>query len=331
MVAVETALVVGCGSIGTRHARNLLRLGLEVSLYDIDADRRDSLGKELQIDTQTTLKDGLDENPDIVVIATPNNHHLKPARAAVAAGCSLFVEKPLSHNANGVEELVNKIQSNNLVSMIGCNLRFHPAINQIKELLNENKIGNTISARIEGGSYLPDWHPDENYRNMYSAKEGVGGALLDYIHELNYSRWFFGKPIRVSGMLGSDSSLDIETEDTASLLLRFDTDTIVQFHLDYVQRPYSRSCHIIGDNGTIKWTWDNPSVRRYNPEAENWLTELEFNTWKPNEMYLDMMEHFIQCVRTNTDPTSTIADGWRDLQLALAAKESHRTNSHVDL
>ena len=59
--------------------------------------------------------------------------------------------------------------------MIGCNLRFFPPISKIKKLIEQNKIGKIISVQIENGSYLPDWHPYEDYRKGYAAKKKLGG------------------------------------------------------------------------------------------------------------------------------------------------------------
>lgn len=189
-----------------------------------------------------------------------------------------------------------------------------------------------VSARIEGGSYLPDWHPDEDYREMYSAKSEVGGALLDYIHKVNYARWDFGEIKTVTAMLGKDSNLDIETEDTAALVTRTSDNVIVEFHLDCVQRDYSRSYYVIGEEGTIRWEWGDKSVRRYDPEDEIWITEDIWDESRDiNQMYVDEVQHFISCVEQGGETVSPIQDGYRDLQVALAAKESASSGSHISL
>ncbi len=331
MAHVDTALIVGCGSIGSRHARNLSSIGVDVSLYDTNQNRTNKIAREVDGEPRDTLTAGLQSDPDVVFVTTPSNHHIDPAQKAAAAECDLFIEKPLSHTKDGVKKLVDTINRKNLTTMIGSNMRFHPAIKTAKRLLNENRIGKLVSARIEAGSYLPDWHPQEDYQKMYSAKKGVGGALLDYIHEINYARWLFGEITTVSAMFGASSSLKIETEDTASLITQTDTEMLVEFHLDYIQRAYSRSYHIIGEEGTIRWEWGKPSVQRYDPQVEEWITEAEWPDWETNQMYLDEIEHFLSCVNNKMRTRSPITEGYRDLEIVLAAKESSSTSKHITI
>ncbi len=331
MTRGNSALVVGCGSIGTRHAQNLSLLGVDVSLYDVDSSRAEAVAKKVDGTPHDSLTAGLEPNPDMAVIATPSNHHTTPARTAADAGCDLFIEKPLSNTIDQLPALLEVIDEQDLTTMIGCNMRFHPAITTAKECLDDGRIGTIVSARIEGGSYLPDWHPAEDYRGMYSAKKGVGGSLLDFIHEINYAQWLFGGITAVSAMFGDSSSLEIETEDTAALISRTATETIVEFHLDYVQRDYSRSYHIIGEQGTLRWEWEQSAVRRYDPQNDTWITEAAWDDWNMNQMYIDEMEHFMSCVEDARETISSIRDGYSDLEVALAAKESASSGEHVTI
>jgi predicted dehydrogenase len=331
MSQAESALIVGCGSIGSRHAQNLSSLGVDVCLFDIDHERAKSLAKEVDGEPVDNLEAGLQSDPGTVFITTPSNHHTAPAKKAANAGCDLFIEKPLSNTTNGVAELVELIEEHDLTTMIGCNMRFHPAIQTAKECLEDDRIGTVVSARIEGGSYLPDWHPEEDYREMYSAKKGVGGATLDYIHEINYAQWLFGEITAVSAMLGDASSLDIETEDTAAVVSRTATNQIIEFHLDYVQRKYSRSYHIVGEEGTLRWEWEQPTVQRYDPHDETWIAESAWDNWEMNQMYVDEIEHFLSCVENNRETVSPVRQGYRDLKVALAAKESASSERHVTI
>jgi len=313
-MTAETALLVGCGSIGSRHAQNLSKTGVDVTAFDIDPEQRHALAVDINCNTVDSLEAGLDANPDIVFVCTPSNHHIDPARQAAEAGIDLFVEKPLSNTVDGVSALVNATERRNLVTMAGCNKRFHPAIRTVKQLLDDGAIGDVVSARIESGSYLPDWHPWEDYREMYSAKAGVGGALLDFIHGINYGRWFFGDANDVSGMLSAESSLEIETEDTASLIARHEGDVQCEYHFDYVQRVPSLSGIIVGESGTIRWE-----------------TEQTYADWETNDMYVDMLDHFLACVDSRKPTTSPLREGMKDLEMALAAKQSNQEGSHVEL
>lgn len=327
----NSAFVIGCGSIGERHAKNLEAFGVELLVFDIDEQKRDEVAAKVGAETVESVMAGLERNPNMAFVCTPSDHHIQPAQQAADAGCDLFVEKPLSNTAAGVEKLLETIDRENLVSMVGCNYRFHPAMRTVKQLLDADAVGHIVSSHIGMGSYLPDWHPWEDYREMYSAKEGVGGTLLDMIHGINYGRWFFGDAELVTGILGHQSSLEIETEDTANLIVRYENGIQCNYEFDYIQRTPSRSGHIVGEEGTIRWGHGEKSVRRYDVDSEEWVIECSYKDWDLNQMYIDMTEHFLNCVEERATPTSPLTEGWNDLRLALAAKESSESGEHVEL
>lgn len=331
MEPTETALVVGGGSIGRRHTRNLQKLGVDVAVVDQAAEVRSELAADLEVTTFAEFSEGLDsENPDIVVVSTPNRFHLDVAIEAARAGCHLFIEKPLSHEMAGVADLEAVVSERNLISLIGCNLRFHPEIKKIRELLQNNIIGSVVAARIEGGSYLPGWFPDTDYKESYSAREDLGGGvILDYIHEINYGRWFFGEFETVSAMAGQQSQLEIETNDVAGILAKTSGGEICEFHLDYVQREYSRSCHIIGEKGTIRWSWADEQVEWYVTDENTWHSFNRPDDWTVNDMYLDEMEHFVSSVQSSDETICPISCGRNDLAVGLAARKSAKTGRHV--
>ena len=333
MGVTETALVVGGGSIGQRHTQNLQQLGVDVAVVDPATEVRKELASDLGVTTFAEVSVGIDaENPDIVVVCTPNRFHVPNAIEAARAGCDLFIEKPLSHEMAGVAELETVVAEQELRSLVGCNLRFHPKIKKIRELLQDDVVGSIVAARIEGGSYLPEWFPESDYRQSYSAREDLGGGvILDYIHEINYARWFFGEFETVSAMAGQQSQLDIETNDIAGILARTSEGTICEFHLDYVQREYSRSCHIIGEEGTIRWSWPDEQVEWYVADEDTWYSFDRPDEWSTNEMYLDEMEHFLSCVRADEQTTCPISCGRNDLAVALAARQSATDGQHIYL
>jgi len=326
-------LVVGGGSIGRRHAENLCALGAEVAVVETDADVRTTLVSDLDVDGYTSLTEALGAtNPDFVVVATPNSTHVDLAIEAAEAGCHLFVEKPLSDRLERVDTLESIVADRDLITLVGCNLRFHPEIERIRSLLEQGVIGDVVAARIEGGSYLPDWFPESDYSESYSARPDLGGGvILDYIHEINYARWFFGEFQTVSAMASQQSALDIETNDVAGIVARVSDGPLCEFHLDYVQREYSRSCHIIGEAGTIRWSWNDARVEWYTAADDEWHTFVRPDDWARNDMYRDEMQHFLDCLQTGSETTCPISSGRRDLEVALAARESATSGRHVEL
>jgi predicted dehydrogenase len=317
--------VVGFGSIGKRHVRNLLALDEKnVLVFDPRADRR-AEAEALGVSTTAALEILLDVRPEAVLVTSPSKMHVAHALAAAERGCHLFIEKPVAdEHIDALDQLIATVARQSLTTLVGCNLRFHPALVRAKELLGRGRVGRICSARAEFGQYLPDWHPWEDYRQGYSARKDLGGGvILDAIHEIDYVRWLLGEVTSVAALAGHLSHLEIDTEDTASILLRFESGAFGEVHLDYVQRTYTRSCQIVGDEGTLAWAFgDGGKVRLFEARTKAWEELPPREGWEPNAMYVDEMRHFLACLRGEERPQQDIAEAMRVLDLALAAKKS---------
>lgn len=326
-------VVTGCGSIGKRHLKNLRALGVrEILACDGRAERRAEVQAQLGIETLESLAHAWAAKPDAVVIAAPTALHMPLAVEAAQHGAHLFIEKPLANTWEGVERLIEWARQNDLVSLVGCNMRFHPGLMTVKRLLAERVIGEVIAARVEVGQYLPDWHPWEDYRQGYSARANLGGGvILDAIHEIDYMRWLLGEVTGVFCLAGKLSRLEIDTEDTAALLLRFENGAIGEVHLDYVQRAYSRTCQIIGEEGTIRWDYTAGQVRCYSARRKDWQCFDNPAGWEPNRMYLDEMRHFLDCLARRAAAELDFSQAAQVLSIALAAKASALERRWIDL
>lgn len=318
-------LVIGCGSIGKRHIRNLISIKEKnILAYDTDEKKLKDVKKihsSIMVGRNLTLL--WQQNPDVVFVTAPTALHIEYALMAAEKKCHLFIEKPLSDNLRKVPGLAELISKNQLIAMVGCNMRFYWSISTIKELLKKNILGKITSARIEFGQYLPDWHPQEDYRKMYSAQKKLGGGvILDAIHELDYAKWFFGEVTGSSCMSAKLSDLEIDTEDTAEILLGFKNGPIVNIHLDYIQRIYSRNCKIIGEKGTIFWNFNKHCIMLYRVNAEKWEKIPEPKGYNLNQMYIDEIKYFLNRVKNNQETFNSIPDALDTLKVALRIKQS---------
>lgn len=319
-------LIAGLGSIGRRHLANLLDLGVEGILgVDPDEARRRETAERFagcSVEVFSHLGAALERGPRAAVIATPTSLHLASAVAAARKGCHLFIEKPLSHSLDGIEVLLALVEAKGLVTLVGCNMRFHPGLAKIKKLLERHAVGRIVAIKLEFGQYLPDWHPTEDYRRGYSARQDLGGgAILDCIHEIDLARWLGGEVTAVVCFADRISGLEIETEDTAAILLRFAGGAVGEVHLDYVQRAYSRSCRILGDEGTVCWEFGK-EVRLYSAGAKQWQEWSEPDGWTANQMYVEEMAHFLRCLDGGEQAALDVRQAAEVLKIALAAKTS---------
>lgn len=315
-------LVIGAGSIGQRHCRNLVTLGHEVLAWDIDPARL-ALAACPGVKQVASLEEGLEGGPSGALICSPPAFHLKLAEQAVAAGVDVFIEKPISHNSEGVEIFLHCARRRERLVMVGYNLRFLPSLRRVKALLDEKRIGRVLSVHAEFGAYLPEWRPGRDYRENYAVRAALGGGiLLDAIHEFDYLGWFFGRVTEVSCIADHVSDLAGDTEDLAEATLRFESGVLAHVHLDYVQRTYRRRLHLIGDGGSIFWNYPDHSVTIQCAEAEAVQEEVGSEGVDANRMYLDEIADFVRRVQQHKAP---LVDGWealRSLRIVEAAKES---------
>jgi predicted dehydrogenase len=320
------AVVVGGGSIGRRHLCNLQSLGItDLSLVESDAERRRMVAEEYGAKQFSALDSALDDAPDFVVIATPTYLHLHHAMEAARAGCDLFVEKPLSHKAEGLQELGELVDRKKLISLVGCNMRFHPGPAKVKEMISQDAVGRGLFARVHAGSYLPEWRQGSDYRRNYAAREETGGGcILDCIHEIDLARWYLGEVHEALCMTAHTGSLEIETEDIAALLCRHANGAISEIHLDYIGRTYERGCHIAGERGSIFWDFNCKQVRWFDVDQREWSTFPQPKGWESNDMYVAEMRHFLACVESRGQTELPISEAASVMQIAFAAKASAR-------
>jgi predicted dehydrogenase len=117
------------------------------------------------------------------------------------------------------------------------------------------------------------------------------------------------------------SDLHIETEDTAAILLRFIHGAIGTVHLDYIQRAPSRTCRIIGEEGTILWDYFAQKVCWFEVRKDSWQ-EFTYAGFQRNDRFVAEMRHVLDCLQGHEQPKVDVIMGSQILQLALAAKAS---------
>ena len=327
------ALVVGGGSIGKRHLKNLATLGVaQLALAEVRPELREQVGQELGVEKFATLEDGLNWGPQFVVIATPPHRHIEQALLVAEAGVDLFIEKPMAHRPEGIELLVDTLQRQRCISMVGCNMRFHPGPVRVKQFLDEGRLGPIRFARLHVGSYLPEWRPGADYRQNYAARaESGGGCMLDCIHEIDLARWYMGEPEEVMACTARLSNLEIETEDYAFVLVRHTSGAVAEIHLDYLQRSYERGCQIVGENGSLLWDFREAQVRWYDASRREWTEIAQPPGWTLNDMYVAEMRHFLDCVRERKPTMLPVSEAARVMELVFAAKRSAQEKSPVSL
>ena len=331
---MTNVLIVGYGSIGKRHLENFLQFkDIRLTVYTKRNDLQ--LLKKKGIKVSNSLTECLKENPDIGVIANETSLHTPIAIKLAKEGLDLFLEKPLSNSLKDIEKLRAIVKKNKPITQMGCNLRFHPCIKKIKNLIEQQKIGKIISAQVQCCSYLPDYHRWEDYRKSYAARKDLGGGvILTQIHEIDYMYWFFQEVENVISMSGKFSDLDVTAEDYAPSLLKFKNKIIGELHLDYFQRPEFRSCKIRGTKGEIYWDSVDNCVDVFNMNKKRWETKFDSgfsNNLDTYSSYVEELKHFLKCVKRRKETINDLEQGVTTLKIALAIKKASKLMRSVNV
>jgi len=292
-------IIIGFGSIGERHYKNLLDLGYKnVFVYDVDKNKTKNIPKVLADLNKESLKDF-----NVAFICNPNNEHIKTATIAASAGCHLFMEKPISHNLEGIAELESLCKRKKLITMVGSNMRFHPALVFIKNYIEGGKIGKIFGIRHEFGYYLPYWREGQDYRKNYAAKKETGGGIiLDDIHEFDLLFWLndFSPVSDYKIISGKSGALEIETEDSAVGVFKFKNGVLGTVQCDYLSKKYTRNCLILGEAGNLYWGFNNNDVLLLTKDKTEKLFSIE--NYDANQMYIDELNYFFDKVEKG-EPT----------------------------
>ncbi len=328
-------LLVGAGSIGQRHLTNLAQMKAgELSVCETDQDRLAQATKTLGIPGFSELNQALAQKPDAMIIATPTHLHTAIALKALQTVKNIFIEKPIADTLEQAEHLTAEANRRNAMVLVGCNMRFHPGVAAVKQVLEERRLRNPLLFRAWFSHYLPNWRPGADYRQTYSARSDQGGGIiLECIHELDYLQWFAGKIIGVRSFAKHTSDLEIETEDYSLIMLDFESGATGEVRLDYLRHIKSRGCEVISPGDAFLY-W---ASRGKNPEevfvsyvgSDGIPREIFRNdSYNPNEMYLKEMQHFLDCILGKEKPLVDAETATEVLRVALAAKQKTAKLNH---
>ena len=315
-------LIVGLGSIGKRHLTNICSTtNYEIIIFSKRTDLQDLRKKNIKVFDSLDLC--LKENPNVAFITNETSKHIPIALRLAKKGLHLFIEKPISNDLKQTKKLLEIVKEKKIITLVGCNFRFHKCIGKIKSLIEQKKIGKIISVKVECGTYLPDWHPYEDYSRGYAARDDLGGGIiLTCIHELDYLYWFFGKINEVFSITGKFSELKVTTDDLSAIILKFKNNVIAEVHLDYFQRPEARSCKIIGTIGTIEWNYTTNEVKVYSSRTKKWTSMMKVKQEEKEQMYLKELKHFLDCIKNKKKSINDFEQGTYLLKTALGIKKS---------
>lgn len=305
--------IVGLGSIGKRHIKNLIHVLENRGItYEIDALRSSPTALPDEIDgmIRNRYYDSKDmqEDYDIIFVTNPTVCHYDTMKKVLTKTKHMFIEKPVFDTV--AYELSSLPFQSDGVYYVACPLRHKSIMRYVKEeLLPRERV---ISARILSTSYLPAWRRGTDYRNNYSAHKDMGGGVTrDLIHEWDYALDLFGNPSKVYHIKRHISNLDIDSDDIAVYIAEYPR-MLLEMHLDYIGQKTERVLQLFTNEKRIDIDLIGNRLAEY--AGDRLMSEKCFSE---EDCYLNEMEYFIDCVERKRSNMNTVENAYHTLKIAL--------------
>jgi predicted dehydrogenase len=319
--------VAGLGPWGSNLARNFHELAELAWLCDEDESRLRAAAGRYPAARATAGFDEVLEAPDVdaVVVATPVPTHAALARRALAAGKHVFVEKPMALGGSEAEALVALAEERGLVLMPGHLLLYHPAVAQLKALVDGGELGEVLY--VYG-----------NRQNLGTIRRDENALWSLGVHDLSIILHLLGEePAEVSAR--GESFLKEGVEDVVFCYLRFPSGTMAHMHLSWLDPHKMRRMTVVGTDKMA--VFDDMELDRkvtvYDSAAEQslgtygeWSTRTGdiYSPRVPNAEPLRLeCEHFLGLLGGSGDPLAAARDGLavvRALEQLQASLERER-------
>ena len=327
-------LVIGLGSIGKRHIRNLLYLKIKkenIWGFDPREDRRNEVRKYGIENFVSSLQDIKEKFFDGVFICSPTSLHIKQAIIVGKKIKNIFIEKPLDSNLNQIKKLQNIKKKFKNKILITYPFRFSDHANTFKKIVKKVVIGKPLYFKGEFSEYLPDWHPYEKYNSFYMAKKTLGGgSILDQSHILDMAHFLFGNFSEVINCYNSKiSKLNVKSDDVADIVLKTRSGVTGTIHQDMFGRKHKKFMEVYCENGNIIWDVYQCSVQVYNAKTKKIKTYR--HKINHNQMYLNQTKHIFDIINKKAKPKISLEDGMHTLKTILLSEKKAKLNSHIKI
>ena len=317
--------LIGFGYWGPMFVRNFGEIdGVETAwVCDRDPDRRAAAAERYpDVPVYADLDEALAAGADAAVVATPPRTHEPIARAVLEAGLHVLVEKPIAMTGDAALALGREARQRNLTLMVGHILRYSPALQTIKAMIEGGDLGDLYylhSTRVNLGRH----HRDVNV--MWDLGPHDLSAILPLVGGRPEAVSAWGRPFIQQGL-----------EDVVFMYLRFPGGQIAHVHLSWLDPLKVRQIVLVGSKRMLVYDDVNTTITLHDksvdviPHAET-LEEfhLAYRYGESHEVPVAPAEplameitHFLDCIRHGKEPVSGANEGFEVVRVLEAAQQS---------
>lgn len=247
-------VIVGCGRIGVRHAEHINNYGELVAVCDVDIKKATSLGKKYNAKSFSSVQELINKKLDFDVasICTPNGLHAAHSISFLEDKKNVLCEKPLALTSEDCGKMIISSEKNNVRLFAVKQNRFNPPVQKVKELIENNSLGNILSFQLNCF-----WNRNFDYYDgsWKGTKDLDGGTLYtQFSHFIDLLYWLIGDVKEVAGFSNNFVHEYIEFEDSGVVSLLFTNNVIgtINYNVNSYKKNFEGSLSIFGSKGTIK-------------------------------------------------------------------------------
>lgn len=334
--------VVGAGLIGKRHVEHIIaepRAALQAIVDPSPAGKEVASAEAVPWypNFAAMIADGC---PDGVIIATPNQLHVRHGLEAVSSGVPALIEKPIADDVDDGITLVEAAEKAGVPLLIGHHRRHNPIIQRAKAIIDEGRLGRIVA--VHGLFWV--MKPDDYFDLQWRREIGAGPLLLNLSHDIDLLRYLCGEVEAVQAFQ-SNAVRNYPVDETTAVILKFANGALGTMNVtDTVVAPWSweqtagenpayphtdQTCYQIGG------THGSLSV----PRLELWTNEGARGWWEPfrieRHVAVDQdplrlqIQHFCRVIRCEEKPLVSGREGLMTLKVIDAIKRAARSGELV--
>jgi len=247
--------IIGCGKIAPRHAAEIVKHGKLLAVCDIIKEKADSLAQQFSSKPYYFITDLLasEKEIDIVSICTPNGLHAEHAIQSLNAGCNVLCEKPLCISTSDARQMIETAEKIKKKLFVVKSTRYNPALEELKKILGEKKLGRLYSFQLNCF-----WNrPDSYYTGSWRGKHITDGGTLytQFSHYIDAMLWLLGDIKTISGFRKNMAhQKSIEFEDSGIVSIEMENGMLggLNWSVNTFQKNMEVSLTIIAEKGSIR-------------------------------------------------------------------------------
>jgi predicted dehydrogenase len=318
-----TFALVGCGRIAPRHAENIVRIGKLAAVCDITPVQADSFAKRYEARPYYNLDDLLaqESGVEVVSICTPNGYHAEQAIKTLRSGKHVLCEKPMCLTSAAAWQMLDTEKFSGKRLFVVKSTRYNPYIQQVKQLLDEGKLGKVYSFQLHCF-----WNRPAAYYTGWRGKAFPDGGTLftQFSHYVDALIWLLGDIEMVHGFSKNTAHQgSIEFEDTGAAALQLSSGAIgtLNWSVNTYEKNFEIGLTLIAEKGTFSLGGPYLNELKYacmestvNPIAEgNKANEYGFYAGSMSN-HNDVYDNLLKALNGDSDNFTNAMDGLKTVE-----------------